>query len=59
VSRPATFIPATDYDDSPFPSSCDRARARGWKSIAMPCGHDVMLDRPAELAGALLDVAED
>jgi pimeloyl-ACP methyl ester carboxylesterase len=53
-----TFILATGFDDSPFTVFFDRAKARGWKTLKMPCGHDVMLDRPEELTGALLDVAE-
>jgi hypothetical protein len=49
---------ATDYEDSPFTAFYDRAGARGWKTLTMPGGHDVMLDRPAELTGALLNIAE-
>jgi pimeloyl-ACP methyl ester carboxylesterase len=58
ASRPTTFILATEYHDSPFAAFYDRARARGWKTLTMPCGHDVMLDRPADLTRALLDIAE-
>jgi pimeloyl-ACP methyl ester carboxylesterase len=53
-----TFILATGFDDSPFTAFYDRAKAKGWKTLTMSCGHDVMLDRPEELAGALLDIAE-
>jgi pimeloyl-ACP methyl ester carboxylesterase len=53
-----TFILATGFDDSPFTVFYERARARGWKTLTMPCGHDVMLDRPADLTRALLDIAE-
>ena len=41
-----TFILATGWEDSPFPAFYDRAKAKGWKALTMPCGHDVMLDRP-------------
>jgi hypothetical protein len=58
ASRPSTFILATDYEDSPFTAFYDRARVRGWKTLTMPCGHDVMLDRPVELTGAMLNIAE-
>ena len=51
-------IPAEDgWNDSPFPAFYERAKARGWKTLTMPCGHDVMLDRPEELTSALLGVA--
>ena len=49
---------ATGWNDSPFPVFYDRARARGWKTVTIPCGHDVMLDRPEELTRVLLDVIE-
>jgi len=50
-----TFILATGWDGSPFPPSYEKAKARGWKTLTMPCGHDVMLDMPEELTQALLD----
>jgi pimeloyl-ACP methyl ester carboxylesterase len=53
-----TYILATDFADSPFTAFYERARTRGWKTLTIPCGHDVMLDRPDELTGALLDVTE-
>ena len=53
-----TFILATDFPDSHFPRSTS-AKVRGWKTLTMPCGHDVMLDRPEQLTGALLEIAED
>ena len=40
------------------PGVLRRRRAKGWKTVTIPCGHDVMLDRPEELTRALLDVAE-
>ena len=54
---PTTFILANGWNDSPFPFYCERAKARGWKTLSVPCGHDVMLDRPEELTRALLSVA--
>jgi pimeloyl-ACP methyl ester carboxylesterase len=56
--KDVTFILATGFDDSPFTAFYDRAKAKGWKTLTMSCGHDVMLDRPDELTGALLDIAE-
>ncbi len=54
---PATYLLADGWNDSPFPKFHERAKAKGWKTLSMPCGHDVMLDRPEELTGVLLDVA--
>ena len=51
-----TFVLATDWlESSPFPPSYERAKAKGWKTVTIDCGHDVMLDRPAELTGLLLE----
>ncbi len=57
ASISATFILANGWNDSPFPSFYERAKARGWKTLTMPCGHDVMVDRPEELTRVLLDIA--
>jgi len=53
-----THVLATGFrEGSPFPVHHERARARGWKLHTMPCGHDVMLDRPEELTNLLLELA--
>jgi len=44
---------------SPFPPFYEKAKARGWKTLTVPCGHDVMLDLPDELTGILIDVATE
>ena len=54
---PSTFILASGWNDSPFPMFYERAKAKGWRTLTIPCGHDVMLDRPEELTSALLDIA--
>jgi len=54
---PSKFILANGWNDSPFPFFYERAKARGWKTLSVPCGHDVMLDRPEELTRALLGAA--
>jgi hypothetical protein len=34
-----------------FQSAYERlSKTQGWKTYAIDCGHDVMIDRPAELA---------
>ena len=55
--KDVTFILATGFEDSPFPQFYERAKTKGWKTRTMPCGHDVMLDLPAELTQALIEVA--
>ncbi len=52
-----TFILANGWNDSPFPAHYERAKALGWKTLTIPCGHDVMLDMPEELTKALLGIA--
>ena len=53
-----TFILATGFrEGSPFPPFYDKAKAKGWKTITIECGHDVMLDRPEELTRILLESA--
>lgn len=51
-----TFILADGWSPSPFPLFYDRAKAKGWKTVTMACGHDVMLDQPEELAQELMAV---
>ena len=47
---------ANGYDMHVFDRFYDRVKNDPkWKSYAVPCGHDVMLDRPEELAKILLD----
>ena len=52
-----TFILADGWQPSPFASFCAAAKAKGWKTVNMECGHDVMLDMPAELTQELLAVS--
>lgn len=51
-----TYIWASDWSPSPFPQFYEKAKAKGWKTVAIDCGHDVMLDRPEELLRELLAV---
>jgi pimeloyl-ACP methyl ester carboxylesterase len=39
---------------SPFHAHYRKARARGWRSSQIDCGHDVMLDRPEAVTSLLL-----
>jgi len=52
-----TYILAQGWSGgtSPFSGFYEKAKSRGWKALAIASGHDVMLDRPEELARALLD----
>jgi pimeloyl-ACP methyl ester carboxylesterase len=49
-----TYILATGWAPSPFPYFHDQAKSKGWKTLTMPCGHDVMLDLPQELTQELI-----
>jgi pimeloyl-ACP methyl ester carboxylesterase len=49
-----TYILATGWAPSPFPPFYDQAKAKGWRTVGMECGHDVMLDRPEDLTRELL-----
>jgi pimeloyl-ACP methyl ester carboxylesterase len=51
-----TFILATGWNGaSPFPPFYEKAKAKGWKTRTMSCGHDVMLDLPEELTKVLIE----
>jgi hypothetical protein len=52
-----THILATGYEHSPFPPFHEIAKRKGWKTLTIDCGHDVMLDKPVELAAMLRDAA--
>jgi hypothetical protein len=53
-----TFILATGFvRGSPFPPFYEKAKARGWNTITVPCGHDVMLDLPDDLTKILVDAS--
>ena len=52
-----THILATGYQQSPFSPFHEIAKAKGWKTLTIDCGHDVMLDKPAELTAMLREAA--
>jgi hypothetical protein len=52
-----TFILVTGWSPSPFPQFYDKAKASGWKTLTLACGHDVMLDEPDELTRELLAIS--
>jgi len=48
------FILADGWDPSPFRHFAKQCEGKpGWEVIKMPCGHDVMVDMPKELAASL------
>jgi pimeloyl-ACP methyl ester carboxylesterase len=53
------YILAKGWDNgkSPFAPFFEKARARGWKTVTIASGHDVMLDKPEELARALIEAS--
>jgi pimeloyl-ACP methyl ester carboxylesterase len=53
--KDVTHVLATGFrEGSPFPACHERAKAKGWKTRSMPCGHMVMLDLPEELTAFFL-----
>ena len=48
------YIRATGFPSPAFDAALERCRGdRGWRAIEMKCGHDIMVDQPAELAEIL------
>jgi pimeloyl-ACP methyl ester carboxylesterase len=56
--RHTSYLLATGWGASPFAQFHERAQAKGWACATIDCGHDVMLDRPAELVGFLEKCAD-
>jgi len=59
--RQVSYVHATGWagGESPFRRFRAKAEALGWKTSDMDCGHDVMLDRPDELAALLHESAQE
>jgi pimeloyl-ACP methyl ester carboxylesterase len=56
--RKKAYIRAPQYPQPTFDSYYRAKKADpSWRVFEVPCGHDVMVDRPEELAGILLQVA--
>ena len=52
------YILAAGWEPSPFQQFGARFKDdRAWQFISIPCGHDVMVDRPQELADVLIAAA--
>ena len=52
------YILADGWDPSPFRHFAAKVTGKpGWDIIKIACGHDVMVDRPEELAAALAKLA--
>ena len=52
-----TYIYATGWSPNPYAALYERLSGEpGWTVMTAPCGHDVMVDMPDELAGWLLDL---
>ncbi len=52
-----TYIRATGYPNVSFEAAHKRAKAEGWRTYELPCGHNVMVDEPARLAEILNEIA--
>jgi pimeloyl-ACP methyl ester carboxylesterase len=52
------YVLADGWDPSPFRHFAAKHDGRpGWSVVKLPCGHDVMVDMPRELAGVLTGLA--
>ena len=51
------YIRAAAYPSQYFDAGLATARAKGWRTYEVACGHDVMLDMPERLAEILDEVA--
>ena len=51
------FIRATGYPSEPFDHGMANARAKGWRTYEVACGHDIMLDMPERLAELLIGLS--
>jgi hypothetical protein len=52
------YILATGWEPSPLQQFGDRFKDDpGWQFVSIACGHDVMVDRPQELADVLIAAA--
>ena len=52
------YILADGWDPSPFRYFAAKAEsAPGWRTVKLPCSHDVMVDMSKELAAELLKLA--
>ena len=51
-----TYIRATGYPNVSVEKARARAKAEGWRTYEVPCGHNVMVDRPQRLAEILNEV---
>jgi len=56
-AKKVTHVLATGYKESPFPPFHEIANKKGWHTVTIDCGHDVMLDRPNDVVRILLDAA--
>jgi pimeloyl-ACP methyl ester carboxylesterase len=52
IARKA-YIRASAYPSPPFDAALEKARAQGWHTHEVACGHDVMVDAPERLAEIL------
>lgn len=50
------YIYASGWEGTPFTACYHRAKARGWTTSEIACGHDVMLDRPEALTAELIAI---
>ncbi len=56
--RKKVYVLAADWSGSPFPPVYERCKGDpAWETHVLPCGHDIMAERPDELVALLVGVA--
>jgi pimeloyl-ACP methyl ester carboxylesterase len=59
ILAPGWAPPVELGGESPFVPIAERLKQdKGWRVVSVPCGHDVMVDMPVELAGMLIAASE-
>ncbi|MBV9558753.1 MAG: alpha/beta hydrolase [Pseudolabrys sp.] len=54
---PKTYVRASGYPNGSFDKAYARAKAEGWRTAEVNCGHDIMINEPDRLTEILIDAA--
>ncbi|MBV8791278.1 MAG: alpha/beta hydrolase [Pseudolabrys sp.] len=54
---PRAYVRATGYANVAFDAAFARAKAEGWRTYEVDCGHDIMINEPDRLTEILIEAA--
>ncbi|MBV9261965.1 MAG: alpha/beta hydrolase [Pseudolabrys sp.] len=54
---PRAYVRATGYPNVAFDAAYARAKAEGWRTYEVDCGHDIMINEPDRLTEILIEAA--